>query len=190
MSLWKRIARWLKSHPLMAMFNQPAFNKFAALHPWVAHFGTAFFGLILALGTFTAIFVAIPIHLSSRHLVQHGVEISAIINDISTHSYKSGRANKQMYETTVRYHFTARDGWRYDGTSKLDTPQRVGVDKGAHITVLYDASNPQDNEWRMAALINARSDFFVWLGSASLLFLGWFGLYIYRYLRWRRSCAE
>jgi hypothetical protein len=173
----------------MAMFNQPAFNKFGSLHPWVAHFGTAFFGLILALGTFTAIFVAIPIHLSSRHLVQHGVEASAITDDISILSYKSGKANKQMYETTLRYHFTARDGHRYDGTSKLDTPQRVSVEKGAQITVLYDDGNPQHNEWRMAALVNARSDFFIWLGLASVVFL-WFGLYIYRYLRWRRSCVE
>ena len=109
MSLGKRIGRWFESHPLMAMFNQPAFNKFGSLHPWVAHFGTAFFGLILALGTFIAIFVAISIHLSSRHLVQHGVESSAIIDDISILSYKSGKANRQMYETTLRYHFTARD---------------------------------------------------------------------------------
>ncbi len=189
MSLGKRMGSWFESHPLMAMFNQPAFNKFAALHPWVAHFGTAFFGLILALGTFIAIFVAIPIHLSSRHLVQHGIESSAIIDDISILSYKSGRANRQMYETTLRYHFTARDGHRYDGTSKLETSQRVGLDKGAHTSVLYDAGNPQHNEWRMAALVNARSDFFVWLGLASLVFL-WFGLYIYRYVRWWRSCAE
>ena len=127
--------------------------------------------------------------LSSRHLVQHGVESSAIIDDISILSYKSGRANKQMYETTLRYHFTAHDGCRYDGTSKLETSQRVGLDKGAHTSVLYDAGNPQHNEWRMAALVNARSDFFIWLGLASLVFL-WFGLYIYRYLRWWRSCAE
>ena len=74
MSLWKRIGRWFKSHQLMVGSNQPAFNKFGDLHPLVAHFGTAFFGLILALGTFIAIFVAVPIHLSSRHLVQHGVD--------------------------------------------------------------------------------------------------------------------
>jgi hypothetical protein len=37
----------------------------------------------------------------------------------------------------------ARDGHRYDGTSKLDTPQRVSVEKGAQITVLYDDGNPQ-----------------------------------------------
>ena len=42
MSLEKRMGSWFESHPFMAMFNQPAFNKFAALHPWVAHFGTAF----------------------------------------------------------------------------------------------------------------------------------------------------
>src|SRR5688572_15933626 len=156
MSLWKRIGRWLKSHQLMVVFNQPAFNKFGDLHPWVAHFVTAFFGLILALGTFTAIFVAIPIHLSSRHLVQHGVESYAIIDDISVLSYKSGKGNRQMYETTLGYHFTAPNGRRYDGTSKLETSQRVGLDKGAQINVLYDDGNPQHNEWRMAALVNAR----------------------------------
>ena len=71
----------------------------------------------------------------------------------------------------------------------LRRQNRLGLDKGAHTSVLYDAGNPKHNEWRTAALVNARSDFFIWLSLASVLFL-WFGLYIYRYLRWRRSCAN
>jgi hypothetical protein len=55
------------------------------------------------------------------------------------------------------------------------------------LPVLHDPANPAHSGWR-DALTQTSLEYFVVVGI-SLLVSAWLGLFIYRYLLWRKQCA-
>jgi hypothetical protein len=171
-----------KPYPLKMMFKQQAFDAYAEIHPWAALVGTLFFSFVL-LVMLCADIMALPKYMANRHLIGAGAQGNGIVDSRAVQTYKPGKSRTEHYEITVRYHFTARDGHRYESTSKVDTLDPVLVVNGMSIAVLYDPTDPNRSGWDMS-LKQAIGNFYVALGLTPLVWL-WLGLFIYRYVRWR-----
>jgi hypothetical protein len=164
------------------MFKQQAFDAYAAVHPWTALVGTLFFSFIL-LGMLCADIMAFPKYITNRHLIVAGAQGNGIVDSRAVRIYKPGKSRTEHYEITVHYHFTARDGHRYEGTSKVNTLDSVLVVNGMNIAVLYDLVDPIRNGWDKS-LKQAIGEFYVALVMTPVAWL-WLGLFVYRYVRWR-----
>ena len=131
---------------------------------------------------------ALPKHLSNRHLLMAGVEANGIVDSKVIRAYKPGKSSTEAYEITVCYHFTAQDGRRYEGSSKIDTRDPLLVANGMRIPILYNPTDPNRSGWAMG-LEQAISGFYMLPVMTGIVWL-WLGLFVCRYIPWRSSSPK
>ena len=188
--LARKITTYAETGDSAAFLTQPTFDRMADRYrPRSMHIGAGLMIAILVALT-VAVGLLAPKLLHDGHLLWFGVETKAVVRTATLTEQGRSKTGTPRYRLVATYEFRDASGTRREGTaSRNDLSTPVHWQPGETIMIHYDPAQPT----RSTLDHNLRIDVYALLLFLPFLLLvpgGFGGLYLYRYLKWRRRPVQ